>query len=213
MFENLAALAVASLLSVGTFASSLILPPQIIRPVPHAAILSKADVKNETSTVGSKIEEAPMIEATPTEIPLPTPTKAPFVPSPTKSTPTPTPQPKADRPLDDTITPTPTPVPVVASVATGVELDNFFTTYSGQYGVDRELLRKIAQCESSFNSNARHLGYGGMYQFSEESWRSARGAMGLDTNPELRFHAEESVKTAAYKLSQPNGANAWPSCK
>jgi len=96
-------------------------------------------------------------------------------------------------------------------ITTG-DVEEFFGKYSSQFGVDPELLKRIANCESSFNPNARNLDYGGMYQFSEESWISTRIGMGQNTDPALRFNAEESIKTAAYKLSLPNGANAWPSC-
>lgn len=189
MFENLAALAVASFLSVSTFASSLVTAPsnQVVSPVPHLAEATRiSPTKTPTPT--------PALE--PTAIPTPTPTKIP-------TTPTPTP----------TSIPSPTPTAVPVQAVTGQELDNFFTQYSGQYGVDRELLRRIAQCESSFNTNANYLGYGGMYQFSEDSWISTRSGMGQNTDPARRFNAEEAIKTAAYKLSQPNGASAWPSCK
>lgn len=186
MFENLAALAFASLLSVGTFATSFTSSPGYISPVP----------KGHLQTLQNP-------ELTPTPTPLPTSTPTPIKSGPTPLPPTPTP----------TLIPTSTPTPVAVQTVSGSELDNFFTTYSTQYGVDREQLRRIAICESSFNTNASYLGYGGMYQFSEGSWISTRNSMGQNTDPALRFNAEESVKTAAYKLSQANGANAWPSCK
>ena len=188
MFENLAALAFASLLSVGTFATSFTSSSEYISPVPkgHLAILWNP-------------------EATPTPTKAPTPT---MTPTPTLVPPTPTPIKSGP-----TLTAIPTPTPPSSNVVSGPELDNFFTIYSSQYGVDREQLRRIALCESSFNTNATNLGYGGMYQFSEGSWISARSIMGENTDPGLRFNAEQSVKTAAFKLAQPNGANAWPSCK
>ncbi len=193
MFENLASLAVSSILSIGVFANSILGPGgKVVSPLPEAGIIKQAVI-------------------TPTNTPTPLPTS--------------TPQPKTDRHLDITPTPppptptptqipTPTPTPTTVQAAvTGPELDNFFTIYSSQYGVDREELRKIALCESGFNTNASYLGYGGMYQFSEDSWRSTRAAMGQNTDPALRFNAEEAVKTAAYKISQPNGTASWPSCK
>lgn len=53
--------------------------------------------------------------------------------------------------------------------------------------------------------------YVGMYQFAAQTWQSTRTAMGLDPNPELRMNAEESIKTAAYKIAN-GGIQAWPNC-
>jgi hypothetical protein len=35
--------------------------------------------------------------------------------------------------------------------------------------------------------------------------------MGLDSNPDLRFNADESIKTAAFKIAH-GGIGAWPNC-
>jgi hypothetical protein len=35
--------------------------------------------------------------------------------------------------------------------------------------------------------------------------------MGLNPDPELRFNAEEAIKTTAYKISR-DGTGAWPVC-
>lgn len=125
---------------------------------------------------------------TPTQIPSPTPT-------PTLS---PTPLP--------TLTPTPTTAPINPA-----QLDAWFTQYANHYSVDRSLLRQIAACETGFRSNAVNWIYGGMYQFSPNTWSSNRRTMGLDPNPELRFNPEEAIKTAAFVLST-RGESAWPNC-
>lgn len=36
--------------------------------------------------------------------------------------------------------------------------------------------------------------------------------MNMDTNPALRFNAEEAIRTAAFRFST-DGPNAWPNCK
>jgi len=132
---------------------------------------------------------------TPTITPSPTPTNTP-TPTPT-STPSPTP----------TNTPTPTPI------AAPADLESLFEKYSSVYSVDKEKLKRIADCESHFNPNANWRDiYLGMYQFSESSWRATRTQMNLDSNPDLRTNAEESIKTAAFKISV-NGQNAWPNCQ
>jgi hypothetical protein len=136
---------------------------------------------------------------TPTLTPTPTPTLTP-TPTPTE-TPTPTTSP--------TPTDTPTPTPTITAP---VDLESLFTTYSNKYSVDRELLKKIAKCESGFNatSNYRDI-YVGMYQFGSQSWISARTTMNEDPNPNLRTNPEEAIKTAAFMLSVGR-KNAWPNC-
>lgn len=125
---------------------------------------------------------------TPTFTPTPTPTPT--------NTPTPTPSPS----------PTPTPFPV-----TSEQLDNWFTEYANHYSVDRSLLWHIAACETGLRTNAVNWIYGGMFQFSPNTWRANRELMGMDTNPDLRFNPEEAIRTAAFVLST-RGAGAWPHC-
>ena len=106
--------------------------------------------------------------------------------------------------------PTSTMTPTPNRISAG-DLEAFFTKYAGKESVDRELLKKIAVCESGFNPAARNGIYGGLFQFSENSWQNLRRIMNLNTDPKLRFNAEEAVKTAAYKLAL-NGRAAWPNC-
>ncbi len=141
------------------------------------------------------ISPLPITTPAPTSTPTPSPTATP-TPLPT-ATPTPIP-------------PTPTPT-IVLPIITPEELEQLFNNYSQQYGVDKELLKKIAKCESGFNSNAQFLDYGGMFQFSSSSWASTRIAMAQDPNPNLRFNTDEAIKTAAFKISQ-GGIGAWPNC-
>jgi hypothetical protein len=77
--------------------------------------------------------------------------------------------------------------------------------------VDNNLLKRIAACESGFNSNAENGDYQGMFQFAASSWTTTRQAMGADINTDLRKNAGEAIKTAAFKIAR-NGAGAWPSC-
>jgi hypothetical protein len=104
------------------------------------------------------------------------------------------------------LSPTITPVVIVVT-----NLEALFTKYCSEYGVDRELMKKIARCESGFNSRADTGIYGGMFQFLTSTWVSTRRSIGLDPDPELRFNAEESIKTAAYMLSKGR-QNDWPVC-
>lgn len=92
------------------------------------------------------------------------------------------------------------------------DLEELFKHYSNEYGVDEGLLKKIAYCESHYNSEAVNGPYGGMFQFTASSWASARNRMGLDNNSDLRFNSEEAIKTAAFKISQ-DGTAAWPACR
>lgn len=156
----------------------------IVQPASNPSPTSKPTITQESSD--QVLSEGLTIEEIiPTATPTPT------------NTPTPTP----------TNTPTPTPQPIVTSS----DLESLFGKYAGEYSVDKELLKKIAKCESGFNAGASFLDYGGMFQFSSSSWSSTRQQMNQDPNPDLRYNAEESIKTAAFKISV-NGPSAWPSC-
>jgi hypothetical protein len=107
--------------------------------------------------------------------------------------------------------PSPPSRPVV--IIAPEELDHLFESYGSQYGVDSNTLKIIARCESTFNPNAVSPSglYGGLFQFSPATWISTRRSMGLEENPDLRFNAEEAIRTTAYKISQ-GGIGAWPTC-
>lgn len=96
-------------------------------------------------------------------------------------------------------------------VSAPIDLDSMFKKYAEEYGVDSNLLKRIAKCESGFNPKSDSGYYGGMFQYATSTWTSTRSAMGLDPNPELRFNAEESIRTSAFKISR-GGASAWPVC-
>jgi soluble lytic murein transglycosylase-like protein len=86
-----------------------------------------------------------------------------------------------------------------------------FAQYAGAYGVDKNILERIANCESHFNANSQNKDYLGMFQFSTSTWQKYRMQMGLDANPALRTNIEESIKTAAFVVQQ-RGIAPWPSC-
>jgi hypothetical protein len=69
----------------------------------------------------------------------------------------------------------------------------------------------MAVCESNLKPQATNGDYAGLYQFSSRTWKSTRQAMNLDNDPVLRFNPEESIKTAAFKIST-SGLSAWPNC-
>ena len=121
-------------------------------------------------------------------------------PVPPTATPTPTAAPTA--------TPTPSPEPTIAATT---DLETLFGKYSSQYSVSEDELKKIANCESGFNSDSDTGTYAGMFQFSVVTWASIRGAMGLDGNPDLRKNPEEAIKTAAFMIARGQ-QNAWPNC-
>ena len=110
-----------------------------------------------------------------------------------------------------TNTPTPTPTHIPQPVVSSEEIHKLMERFAGQYGVDVNVLRHIATCESGFNPSAVNSGYVGLYQFNKTAWINNRRLMGEDQNPDLRFNAEESVQTAAYLIS--NGKRSlWPNC-
>lgn len=98
----------------------------------------------------------------------------------------------------------------VQIVAPG-DLNQWFKKYADLYGLDENLLKKIAGCESGFNPGSNSGLYGGMFQFAQDTWISTRNAMGVDSNPDLRFNGEEAIKTAAFKIAH-GGKDSWPVC-
>lgn len=110
-----------------------------------------------------------------------------------------------------TITPAPeTPVIKAETILTS-EHDPLFDKYAAEYNLDKNIMKHIAKCESGFRPEAVNGPYGGMFQFISSTWVSNRRAMGADQNPDLRFNAEEAIKTAAFKMSR-DGFGAWPAC-
>jgi len=83
--------------------------------------------------------------------------------------------------------------------------------YADQYGVDPNVLRYVAICESNFNPAAINGPYAGLYQFNPTTWENNRQLMGEDPSLDLRLNAEEAIKTAAFILSIGRG-NIWPNC-
>ena len=130
------------------------------------------------------------LQATPTESPKPTPSPSP----------PPTLQSVAE-----------TPKPTVNATPFIGNLSAIFDQYAGQYGVDPNYLRHIAQCESGFNPSAVNGPYTGLFQFHVNTWAKYRKEMGMDPSGDLRVNAEEAIRTAAYVVSR-FGTNFWPNC-
>ncbi|HEY6906240.1 MAG TPA: transglycosylase family protein, partial [Ignavibacteriaceae bacterium] len=122
-------------------------------------------------------------------------------------------------PPSPTAKPTAKPEPTPNVVTTAVQksqppedLTVLIEKYAKQYGADKDMMIHIAKCESGFRERAVNGPYAGMYQFISSTWNSNRRAMGEDPNPELRFVAEEAIKTAAFKMGR-DGYGAWPVCQ
>lgn len=142
---------------------------------------------------------------TPSPTNRPTPSVGRFSPTPI---PTPKPSPSPSPSPSPTPTPTPKPIPIIIN---NEQLNSFFSKYAGEYGVDEELLKYIAECESNMNPQAVNGPYGGLFQFTPRTWAATRQTMPADPNPALRFNPEEAIKTAAFKISR-GGIGAWPNC-
>lgn len=162
---------------------------------------------NAQTSVGSILQSTkPKAPPTSTAIPSPTPTNTPTATPTIIPTSTPIPQP-TDTPIPDpTATTTPTP-----TLASAPDLEALFQKYSTEYTVAKDLLKRIAACESGFNSQADTGLYVGMFQFASQTWINARNSIGLDPNPDLRKNPEESIRTAA-SMIQRGQQNAWKNC-
>lgn len=130
-----------------------------------------------------------------------------FIQSPSKENIVPTKTPTAI----PTAFPSPTPILVAKADIPQSDFDALIDQYAVSAGVDSRIMKIIAKCESGFRPNATNGPYAGMYQFISSTWISNRRAMGEDPNPDLRFNAEEAIKTAAYKMGR-DGYSAWPVC-
>lgn len=174
--------------------------------------------KNPTPTLYEASNAQPQQANATTQSALPTPTvyiaaqateASKSDSTPTKVTPTPTAIPT----IAPTAIPTPTATPIPQpAITVATDLESLFSTYSNQFHVDEDILKKIAKCESGFNATSNNSGmYLGMFQFSASTWSSNRARMGLDTNPDLRTNPEEAIRTAAYVIAN-SGTGAWPVC-
>jgi len=113
----------------------------------------------------------------------------------------------------------PVPTPVLtpldplptAKPATAQEINAFIEAYAQEYAVEVDVLRHVAICESGFKADAVNGDYLGLYQFASITWQKIRSEMKLDTNLTLRLDARESVKTAAYIISEGK-KDIWPNC-
>jgi len=131
------------------------------------------------------------------QLPIPSPTPKP------SATPKPTLKPKP------TVKPTSTPKP--QPKYTAEEIYNFTNSFGGQYGVDANVLRYVAICESGFKPEAKNYIYGGLYQFDAATWKTFRKKMGENTDPDLRYDARSAVQTAAFTISL-GYTKLWPNC-
>lgn len=157
-------------------------------------LITLAVMRNEKS------EERVLSEVTvSTPEPLPVETSTPTA----VISPTPNPTPKP--------TPVKTPTPIPQPKFTSEQINEFIGRFSSQYGIDPNVLRYIALCESGFNPNAYNAGYAGLYQFGVATWKNMRGSFGEEINPDLRYNAEEAVQTAAYAISIGR-KGIWPNC-
>jgi len=147
--------------------------------------------------LGKENEETPaptpVITLTPTPSIAPSPSPS-LSPTPSSTTPT-----ISHKPL-----PTTTPV-------SSEEVNGFIEKFSAQYGVNPNVVRYVAICESGFRSNAVQGIYVGLFQFGPTTWKNIRLEFGEDINPDLRLSAEESTQTAAYAISKGKGG-IWPNC-
>jgi hypothetical protein len=175
-----------------------------------AAIIKPKTSNTPTPKIQENIGSSVVLSPTPIDKISITPTKT-SIPTPTHSIPTSTPTPTTIPSPTQQPTPPPPTISPTGIPATSTDLESLFTRYSDEYHVDKEQLRKIARCESTFNPNAVNGPYLGMFQFAPQTWISQRTTMGLDPNTDLRTNAEESIKTAAYMISK-GGASAWAGC-
>ncbi len=104
-----------------------------------------------------------------------------------------------------------TPTPRSQPSYTSEDINNFINAYSDHYSVDPNVLRHMAICESGFNPQAKNWIYAGLFQFDKNTWISYRRKLGLNADPDLRYNAQEAVRTTAFALSL-GARGLWPNC-
>ena len=162
------------------------------------------------ATIAPTMTPSPKPTAIPTKSPSPTPRPT------IASTATPSPSPRSLEMNVAIASPSPTATPEPEPTSTPdvwspPSLEPWFAQYAGQYGVDKNALERIANCESHFNPNASNGDYVGMFQFATQTWINYRNQMGMDPNPSLRTNPEESIRTGAFLMSK-RGTTPWPAC-
>ena len=97
--------------------------------------------------------------------------------------------------------------PEVKPIIAKSEVEKLIVKY---FGDDAEMALKIAKCESGFNEKAKNKTStaSGVFQIIKGTWISNRKAMGLSTDLDLRFDAEENIKTAKYLFGR-RGWGPW----
>lgn len=158
-------------------------------------------INNQPSKKVLRLIIKPTPTPKPTSTPSPTPTSTPTPTNTPTPSPSPTPSPKM----------TPTPASPSQPIYTSEQINTFIERFAAQYGVDPNVLRHIAICESNLNQTSINGPYAGLYQFDSNTWKNNRQLMGEDTNPDLRLNAEEAVQTAAFVISIGRGG-IWPNC-
>lgn len=106
------------------------------------------------------------------------------------------------------VTPKPKPTPTEEPKEI---VNRLVDKYSSEYGLDANVVRHLGLCESGFRSNATNGKYVGLFQYDERTWKTIRAEMKLDTDVNLRYSAEEAIKTTTYALSKGK-RKLWPNC-
>lgn len=174
----------------------------VLAGVPFWFFLTSEVRGEDEQVLGEQVE----LIALPIATSLSTATPKPTLKAMASPTPTPVPSPTAS--VEPTPSPLPTPTPDVWSPNW---LEPWFTQYAQTYGVDKNVLERLANCESHYDNDAVNGAYIGLFQFGPVTWQTYRGQMGLDASLDLRANPEEAIRTAAYVVSLV-GTSKWPKC-
>ena len=169
--------------------------PIIIGGVVLASVLSIFGV---SKTEKRQALISPIVYVIPTTLPTPLPTEITPTASPTAIV--------ALKKIKPTATPKPTPTAEAPE-----RVNNLIDRYRIVFGLDPNVFRHLLLCESGQKSNATNGKYVGLFQFDKQTWVNMRKEMGQETDPDLRYSAEESIKTTAYALSKGR-KKLWPNC-
>ncbi len=146
---------------------------------------------------------SPVVSVTPTIVITPTASVSMMI-----ATPILTASPTATPIVKRLVTPKPKPTPTAEPKEI---VSKLVDKYSSEYGLDVNVVRYLVLCESGLRSNATNGKYAGLFQYDERTWKTIRSEMKQDTDVELRYSAEEAVRTTTYALSKGK-KKLWPNC-
>lgn len=109
------------------------------------------------------------------------------------------------KPATTTTQPTTT---VVEKEYVGGGIESVIRSAAAEFGVSGDRMVRVARCESTLNPSAKNGKYGGLYQFSDQTWVWFAGMSGIGGS---KWDASSAARMAAWAFA--NGYASHWECK